>query len=51
MNLNRRGFLTFAGFVAAAIGINRKAKAAGELNKLRGRTYVAACPPVKRPSR
>ena len=47
MDLNRRGFLTFAGFVAAAIGINRKAKAAGELNKLRGRTYVAACPPVK----
>ena len=47
MDLNRRGFLTFAGAVAAVLGINRKAKAAGELNKLRGRTYVAACPPVK----
>ena len=32
MDMNRRGFLAFTGFVAAAIGINRKAKAAGEFN-------------------
>ena len=47
MNLDRRGFLAFAGLVATAIGISRKAKAAGESSKLRGRTYVAACPPVR----
>ena len=47
MNLDRRGFLAFAGLVASAIGISRKAKAAGESSKLRGRTYVAACPPVR----
>ena len=47
MDLDRRGFLAFAGLVASAIGISRKAKAAGESSKLRGRTYVAACPPVR----
>ena len=46
MNLNRRNFLLAAGMTAAA-GLMKKAEAAGELNKVRGRTYVAACPPVK----
>ncbi len=46
MDFSRRGFLAATGLVAAALGINRKAKAAGEPNKVRGRTYVAACPPV-----
>jgi len=46
MNLNRRNFLFAAGAVAAA-GLVKKAEAAGELNAVRGKTYVAACPPVK----
>lgn len=46
MKLNRRDFLMAAG-AAAAAGAVRKAQAAGELNQIRGKTYVAACPPVK----
>lgn len=33
--------------VAAIVVCAEKSYAAGELNKVRGRTYVAACPPVK----
>jgi len=46
MKMNRRGFFAALGLTAVA-GIARKAKAAGELSKVRGRTFVAACPPVK----
>ena len=45
MELNRRNFLVGAGLVAAS-GLVRSARAAGELNKVKGKTYVAACPPV-----
>jgi len=46
MKLDRRGFLAASGMAAIA-GLIRRAEAAGELNSVRGRTYVAACPPVK----
>ena len=46
MELNRRGFVTALGLAAVA-GVSKQAKAAGELNKVRGKTFVAACPPVK----
>ena len=47
MTLNRRNFLAAAGAAAVVGMIGRKAEGAGELNKVRGKTYVAACPPVK----
>jgi len=46
MEMNRRGFVTALGLAAVA-GAARKSDAAGELNKVHGRTFVAACPPVK----
>lgn len=42
----RRGFVTALCSVAST-GILAKVEAAGEHNLVRGRTYVAACPPVK----
>ena len=45
MNIDRRSLLAAAGVAAAGIAA-RRAGAAGEPNKVRGRTYVAACPPV-----
>lgn len=42
----RRGFVTALCSVAST-GILAKVEAAGENNLVRGRTYVAACPPVK----
>ena len=47
MTLNRRNFLAMAGVVAVAGIVGASAEAAGELNKVRGKSYVAACPPVK----
>ena len=47
MKLNRRNFLAMAGIVAVAGIVGASAEAAGELNKVRGKSYVAACPPVK----
>ena len=46
MKMNRRNFLGAIGCVAAVGAITRM-EAAGELNTIRGKTYVAACPPVK----
>ena len=46
MTINRRNFLAAAG-LAATVGFSKRGEAAGEPNKVRGRTYVAACPPVK----
>ena len=46
MELNRRGFVTALGLAAVA-GVSKQAKAAGGLNQVHGRTFVAACPPVK----
>ena len=46
MKMNRRIFLGAIGCVAA-VGAVTRMEAAGELNTIRGKTYVAACPPVK----
>ena len=46
MDMCRRNFIVAAAVVAAT-GIVGTVQAAGELSKVRGRTYVAACPPVK----
>ena len=46
MEMNRRNFLAAAG-VAAAAGLVGKANASSETNRFRGKTFVAACPPVK----
>ena len=46
MKIDRRKFLGAIGCVAA-IGAAQILNAAGELNVMRGKTYVAACPPVK----
>ena len=46
--MNVKGRLVVAAVgLAAVIACAGKSFAAGELNKVRGRTYVAACPPVK----
>lgn len=45
IDINRRNFLMAAGVLAAA-GAVKKLEAAGELNQVRGKTYIAACPPV-----
>ena len=47
MKLNRRNFLAMAGTASIAGMVKGKALAAGELNMARGKTYVAACPPVR----
>lgn len=47
MKLNRRNFLAMAGVVAVVGIVGMSAEAAGELNRVRGKSYVAACPPVK----
>ena len=47
MELNRRNFLMAAGTLTLAGMVGGSADAAGEPNKFRGKTYVAACPPVK----
>ena len=46
MNLNRMNFLAAIGLAAVAGVIGGRAEAAGELNNVRGKSYVAACPPV-----
>ena len=46
MEMNRRKFFASLGLLAVA-GTTCKSNAAGEAGKVRGRTYVAACPPVK----
>ena len=45
MAVNRRAFLVRLGLFSFA-GMACKSEAARELNKVRGRTFVAACPPV-----
>lgn len=45
MNLNRRNFLAAAGLSVVA-GMAGSAKAASERHEVKGKTYVAACPPV-----
>ena len=45
MAVNRRAFLVRLGLFSFA-GMAYKSEAARELNKVRGRTFVAACPPV-----
>ena len=45
--MNRRNILALAGVVLFAGFVGGYANAAGEQNKVRGRTYVAACPPAK----
>ena len=47
MKLNRGNFLAMAGIVAVAGIVGASAEAAGEISTMRGRSYVAACPPVK----
>ena len=47
MEINRRNFLAATGLAAVAGAIGGKAEAAGESNGIRGKTYVAACPPVR----
>ena len=44
MAVNRRAFLVRLGLFSFA-GMVCKSEAARELNKVRGRTFVAACPP------
>ena len=46
MELNRRSFIGGAACIAAT-GVIGDAEAVGKLDKMNGRTYVAACPPVK----
>ena len=46
MKINRRKFFASLGLLAAA-GAARKLDAAGEANTVRGRSFVAACPPVR----
>ena len=46
MKINRRNFFASLGLLAAA-GAARKLDAAGEANTVRGRSFVAACPPVR----
>jgi LmbE family N-acetylglucosaminyl deacetylase len=45
MNTNRRSFFAALGLTAVA-GLVCQSAAARDLNKVRGRTFVAACPPV-----
>ena len=47
MKLSRKNVLAMAGIVAVAGIVGASAEAAGEMNGIRGKTYVAACPPVK----
>ena len=47
MKADRRSFLRFGAMAAVAAGVARRSDAAGELNNVRGKTYIAACPPVK----
>ena len=47
MKVNGRKFLAAVGLAAVAGLVGGKIEAAGEPNTLRGRSYVAACPPVK----
>ena len=47
MSKNRRNFFTAICLIAVAGVVGCEAEAAGELNGVRGKTYVAACPPVK----
>ena len=47
MNMSRRSFFSVICLVAVAGFAGDVAEAAGELNTVRGRSYVAACPPVK----
>ena len=46
MNINRRSFLSGATLMAAGT-LTKRLSAASEVNSFRGKTYVAACPPVK----
>ena len=46
VNIDRRKFFAALGMTAVA-GMARRSDAAGETSKMRGRTFVAACPPVK----
>ena len=46
MNINRRNFLLAAGVTTVA-GLAHRSEASSEINKFKGKTYVAACPPVK----
>lgn len=45
MTIDRRSLFTTVGLTTVA-GLMNQANAAGEPNKERGRTYVAACPPI-----
>ena len=45
--MNMRNVLALAGVALVAGLVGGNANAAGELNMVRGRSYVAACPPVK----
>ena len=47
MKADRRSFLRFGAMAAVAAGVARRSDAAGELNNVRGKTYIAACPPVR----
>ena len=47
MEMNRRNFLATASIAAVAGIVSRGSNAAGEQSKVRGKSYVAACPPVK----
>ena len=47
MKADRRSFLRLGAMAAVAAGVARRSDAAGELNNVRGKTYIAACPPVK----
>ena len=46
MEINRRKFLGAGALALVAGFVADRASAAGELNKVRGKTFVAACPPV-----
>ena len=46
MKLNRRDILAMAGSVAAFGIVDMSARAAGDISRMKCRSYVAACPPV-----
>lgn len=46
MKLNKRNFLAMAGIMAVTGIVGASAEAAGEISTMKGRSYVAACPPV-----
>ena len=47
MKLDRRIFIAQVGAMVGAVIVGMSAEAAGDISTMKGRSYVAACPPVK----